>query len=325
MDPFDSAISEFIFSPPEQKCLKVPPALFHSTPTELHMNLSVLRQIDHLKDLRCCYKEFFRKDPSGLNADVEVAYSKECVELGKNATQIQAEFIKVTCNNNDKGMKIYEDYFAFVPKAPKKTSPVKELKPNVLIIGLDAISRVNLHRQLPRTYEFLMKKLKGVELLGYNKVADNTFPNLIPVFTGLFENELKKLCWPTPSTHFDRCPFVWKNYSQKGYTTAIGEDCAWIGLFNYVKVGFKTRPTDYYYTTFSKQLESNTGYNGDMNCAQCVGSRKAYSVTLDYIKKFVWRMSHDRSPYFGFFWSNSLSHDYLNRPASGKACYLAKV
>ncbi|ENN76196.1 hypothetical protein YQE_07164, partial [Dendroctonus ponderosae] len=319
MDPFDSAIREFIFSPPEQKCLKVPPALFYSTPTELHMNLPVLRQFHQLKnssELRCCYQEFSRQDPSGSSADVQVAYSEQCVELGKSATAIQSEFIKVTCTTNSKG-KIYEDYFAFVPKAPKKTNPAVELKPNVLIIGLDAISRVNLHRQLPKSYEFLMKKLQGVELLGYNKVADNTFPNLIPVLTGLFEKELKPLCWPTFSTHFDRCPFVWKNYSQKGYATAIGEDCAWIGLFNYLKVGFKNRPSDYYYTTFSKQLESKIGYNGDMNCAQCVGSRLSYSVTLDYIKKFVWRMSRDRSPYFGFFWSNSLSHDYLNRPASG--------
>lgn len=55
---------------------------------------------------------------------------------------------------------------------------------NVLMVGIDSISRLNFRRQFPKTYAILKNKLHAFEMYGYNKVRDNTFVNLVPMFLG---------------------------------------------------------------------------------------------------------------------------------------------
>lgn len=214
------------------------------------------------------------------------------------------------CHWND--TLIYTDLFAFVPI--EDVTKAAEPRPlNILIIGVDTVSRLNLHRQLPRTLKYL-KRLGLVEFFGYNKIADNTFPNLMPVLTGHDEDELKRICWPTTTSKFDDCPFLWDRFRAKGYKTAYAEDAAWMGIFNYVKRGFRRQPTDYYWSFFNRLAEEVIGNQHDMNVKRCVGPRRVYSTMLDYLKRFVATMRAHDQPYFGFFWEVSLSHDYLNAP-----------
>ena len=46
-----------------------------------------------------------------------------------------------------------------------KTARPKE-RPNVVMIGLDAVSRHNFIRQLPKTRDFLLQKLNAIEFMG---------------------------------------------------------------------------------------------------------------------------------------------------------------
>lgn len=322
MDLFDESIKSYIFAPPPIICTssKIPEPLFESNLTSVYINTSVLQRygVADLKGLFCCYTKFVRVEPHDSKRDGKVVYSDSCIELLGNSTNIENEFIRVTCRKQSNNEKIYEDYFAFVPienNALIGNSTIS--RPNVLIVGVDSVSRANMHRQLPQTYSYLSKQLDAVELLGYNKVGDNTFVNMIPVLTGLYEKELTDLCWPTPNTHFDQCPFIWKRFKEAGYVTAIGEDCSHIGIFNYVKTGFKKQPVDYYYTTFDWEAQDRIGFNKDINCNQCFGGRQVFKVTINYIDKFVRQMSTQPNPYFALFWTNSYSHDYLNRPALG--------
>lgn len=55
---------------------------------------------------------------------------------------------------------------------------------SVLIIGVDSVSRLNYFRTMPRTSE-LLRSHGWYELRGYNKVEDNTFPNLMAILTGM--------------------------------------------------------------------------------------------------------------------------------------------
>lgn len=55
---------------------------------------------------------------------------------------------------------------------------------NVLIFGLDSLSRLAFIRHLPQTYKFLTEDLKMTVLRGMNKVGDNTYPNLVALLTG---------------------------------------------------------------------------------------------------------------------------------------------
>ncbi|KAF4532247.1 hypothetical protein B566_EDAN004333 [Ephemera danica] len=117
-----------------------------------------------------------------------------------------------------------------------------------MILGIDSISRLNMERQLPVTRKLLLSPpLSAVSLLGYNKVGDNTFPNLIPMLTSLDLDELTRTCWPALNKNkLDGCPFIWKKFAAAGYRTVYGEDCARFSTFNYVKTGFVEQPTDYY-------------------------------------------------------------------------------
>ncbi|CAH0700432.1 unnamed protein product [Spodoptera exigua] len=78
---------------------------------------------------------------------------------------------------------------------------------------------------MPKTVAYL--KYKGaIELLGYNKVDDNTFPNLTPMLLGIKETDLKRTCWPDTNANFDNCPFIWQWFKEAGFQTALGEDTA---------------------------------------------------------------------------------------------------
>jgi hypothetical protein len=39
---------------------------------------------------------------------------------------------------------------------------------------------------MPETRKYVMQNMSAVELIGYNKVADNTFVNIVPMTTGKF-------------------------------------------------------------------------------------------------------------------------------------------
>lgn len=285
MDPFDKTIKKFLKKPRVPICNSGKPALYNSNLTHIYLMETSLKpyNINDIKKLFCCYKEISRADPKSGNSDTVIVEEQYCHEIINNHTRIFKEFIKVQCMYNNSTF--YTDYFAFVPLKMNKTINKKSL-PNVLIFGLDSVSRLNLHRQLPQTVNYL-QLLNSIELLGYNKVADNTFPNLMPVLTGMFENELKNNCWPTTKSHFDKCPFLWQMFKQQGYTTAFGEDCSFMGIFSYQKRGFVKQPTDYGYGYFNRLVEHEIGNSHNMNVKECVGSRLVYKEFLDYIKKFV--------------------------------------
>lgn len=174
---------------------------------------------------------------------------------------------------------------------------------------------MNFLRQMPKTKDFI-NSLGAVHFLGYNKVQDNTFPNLVPVLSGLSVEEIRKLCWFKDSEFFDECPWIWKNFSSQNYVTAFGEDSCNIGLFNYLKNGFLYQPTDYYIRPYVYTNERRIGRMKPMNTKYCVGGRFTAEVLLDYAYKFSVNMTSSNKKFWGFFWETSLTHDFLNVPAN---------
>ncbi|XP_017786040.1 PREDICTED: uncharacterized protein LOC108569125 isoform X2 [Nicrophorus vespilloides] len=316
MRAMDDSIKKYIFMEKSVLCNNGTPPLIDSNRTSIYLLESSLEyyNLNDTEQLTCCYQEFHRVAP-GQSKDDRVDFGKECVPF-EVWTDIEHEFIRVKCFHN-RSM-IYKDFFSFVPA--RNASNVGKEKLNVLIVGIDAVSRLNLHRQMPETVRF-MKELKSYEMMGYNKVGDNTFPNLIPALTGMSEDELQRTCW-NASTHFDECPFVWKDFKDSGRLTGFGEDSAWMGLFYYTKKGFRRQPTDYFWDHFDMTAEKEIGNMHRLNVDQCVGARLVHKVFLDYISKFAETMRVNRLPYFGFFWGASLTHDFLNKPKLGDRDYV---
>lgn len=270
----------------------------------------------------CCWREFRRE----IDNDNSITYEKLCQNFGES-TEIekQVEFVKVECRR--KGKEIYKDYHAFVPRKPpveKRCNDSSNADENtsrlsVLILGLDAVSRLNFHRTMPRTVEKLLN-LNAVEMLGYNKVADNTFPNMIPVLTGMSEAELSKSCWTGKKKPFDDCSFLWNNFSAAGFRTVLGEDACGMSIFNYLKSGFRNQPTDYYLRPYCLASEKDIGNTHKLNADLCVGTRKTFQNLLDYGKKIAEKFSRDS--YFALFWQASLTHDFVTYPKFGDDSYL---
>lgn len=110
-------------------------------------------------------------------------------------------------------------------------------KLSVLLIGLDNVSRLNFYRNLPKTVSYLDKK-GWLLMKGYNKMGENTFPNLMALLTGQREKEAVKNCKPTIPYGLDNCPMMWYNFRNAGYVTAYAEDEADWSTFNWLKVRF---------------------------------------------------------------------------------------
>ena len=130
--------------------------------------------------------------------------------------------------------------------------------PNVLLLAIDSTSYVNFKRHFIRT-EKLLNKHKFFELRGYNKVGSNTYPNMIPFFTGHHSSELvsdDKL----NTIYFDDWPLIWKKYSEKGFITTFLEEMSYCGLFDNNLKGFKAQPTDYQLRPFHMEIR-NQKYN----------------------------------------------------------------
>lgn len=322
MEPFDRAIKRFIHKEKAIVCKAgtIPP-LVESENDLIYVNpITRMLYYNQTTDtVECCWSSFERKE----NNDNANKYSEECHVFTKR-DKVTAEFVRVECwRGKDK---VYKDYHAFVPrkvnvekrcKDIKQTSPVKN-QLSVLVIGLDSVSRLNFLRSMPKTVQIL-KALNAAEMLGYTKIADNTYPNLVTVLSGLSRAELEKLCWQHPKMSFDECPFIWKRMSAAGYRTIFAEDACHMSIFNYLKPGFKKQPTDYYLRPYCIEIENNIGNTKKSNANLCVGTRLTFKNLLDYIRKVATTFHEDL--YFAFTWMASLTHDFLNYAQLGDEAY----
>lgn len=179
--------------------------------------------------------------------------------------------------------------------------------PSVLILGMDSVGRLNFQRSMPKVASFF-KKNNFYDLKGYNKVGDNTYPNLIPVLTGMSMEESTEMnCRPTIQGGLESCPLVWKEFEKNGYVTAFTEDFARTSTFNHNKRGFLKAPVDYYGRSGIQQMEDQIQTLGDVFWGGCAAPR--YVVEHIYNQSLEFAEFYKGKPYFGIFWTNSLTHE----------------
>lgn len=178
---------------------------------------------------------------------------------------------------------------------------------SVLIMGTDSVSRANLRRNMPRTFDFLRRHPDVLDFRAFNKVADNTNPNIVASLMGLTQKELQEVCQPR-RTKYDDCPLIWKNFSRAGYVTLYGEDSPLFGTFHYNRFGFVREPTDYYnrpaMLAADRLTKHNAGRKGVISL--CLGGDAAISVIHRYSLTAADTLRD--TPYFGFFWNSGMTH-----------------
>jgi hypothetical protein len=318
MDVMNEQIRSFFPNAEKDKPKKIecgPPSITDSDESHLWINLTEIElkkyyNIASPDQLQCYYTTLTRL------TDYSVAKneSMNSLRFGQKS-KIDAEYIQVFCEGNQS--QLYVDFHSFFPKKveePKETIETNKEKFNVMILGVDSISKLNFHRMFNKTARTISEELDAIELQGFNKVGDNTYPNLIPLLTGLSSEELNSACYSSTnaSNYFDNCHFVWDDFKRKGYGTVFAEDSALLSLFNYFKNGFDKQPVDHYFRTILHQMEKDIAYNKIGNYKLCLGSQRPVDTLFKYIKKFT--KSETEQPFFSFFWTSSMTHDFINYP-----------
>nr|XP_021186005.2 uncharacterized protein LOC110373149 [Helicoverpa armigera] len=248
----------------------------------------------------CCYKNF-----SAVGNIENIVYS-DCEEFS-NVIPAKHEFVHIECFHLD-GV-IFRDFFIFNRHETVTPNRFRSEEYNILLLGIESMSRLNFHRTMPHTSEFL--KQKGViELLGYNKVGDNSYPNLFPVLTGLSFDYVKQSCVHGSVMNNDHCKFIWDKFKDKGYNTALGSDST-AGLLGNYEYSLPSIPTDFYLQPFifeTRKLFTNQNYSYH----SCKGSKYFYRLLLDYIYSLTQNLKSNKL--FGMFWEESISHENVNNP-----------
>lgn len=316
----DDFVGKFLQKMNQIQCKKEPP-ITESDYNFLWINLTEIDlrkfySVINLDGLVCYYRSFRRLDNNHVNY---YGPAKTLIKYGERL-KITSEYINVNCSYYDKH--IYTDYHFFVHKMDIKPQKVFQSQNvscehddryNVVIIGFDSVSRLNFQRQLTKSYDTIMNRLKGFEFSGYNKLADNTYPNLIPTLTGRTQDELDGDCLPIPSTTpYDNCSsIIWNKFKLNNYYTVYSEDAEYLGLFAFLRGGFHVQPTDFYTRTLFREMEQRIAHNHIINIDMCLG----YHRPIDYFFKYIdsSMLALKDSPYFSFFWSTTVTHDDFSR------------
>ncbi|KAG8331498.1 hypothetical protein J6590_039844 [Homalodisca vitripennis] len=322
IDPWHESIRHLIHRTEPLVCSTLPPLTRITGHT-----LQLIHANAHLyggeKSFHCCYQEISRRDADKFDPKVDDIFSVgQCIPFVDtvNLTSEQ-QFIMVKCviPRLWKNKEVYTNLHAVVPvrkdikeKLQDNLTPDRQ-RMSVLIVGIDSISRLNLIRTMPKTVDWL-QKMGWVEMKGYNKIDDNTFPNVMAILTGMNYTQVRNECMFTNKNPVDECPFIWKNFSEQGYVTAYGEDEPVIGTFNYQKTGFFKTPTDYYLRPFMLAAEKNTVLKRQDGLKICLGP----TLSTDHIYKYAtdFATTFRNNLYFALFWMNTLSHNNVNTPSA---------
>lgn len=210
------------------------------------------------------------------------------------------------------GVEIYTNVHGAFPITKEMKNRVKlkkDEKPlSVLMVGIDSMSRLNLRRVMPKTTEFLERN-KWLNLKGYNKVADNTFPNLMAIFTGKNDSYSYETCYPRTVGNLDKCNILWYKFREMGFITSYAEDEESLNTFNNDKKGFKKPPTDFYFRPYTIAAEQ-IGVKVVHRMTYCSGPESSSERILKLSKDFA--VATLDYPSFGLFWVNTFSHDNIN-------------
>ncbi|XP_036225650.1 uncharacterized protein [Bactrocera oleae] len=257
----------------------------------------------------------------------------------------EIEFIRIRCSEKHRQY-FYEDYHFFainkttprtnyfakneknkinkkVTRAKKRENPndylhVRDNNVNesaqqlsIMILGIDSVSHLNSLRYMKRTVDYIRRRLNYVEFWGFNKVGDNAYSNLIPLFTGLAADELKLSCMRAKELHYTECPFIWKRFKEAGYMTSFLEDVARTSLFSMDTI-FSHPPTDYYIRPIVMEMENHIGYYYSVSLNLCMGGRRTIDLVLEMIHKLTPFLQKEN--FFSFFWLASMTHDFIYMP-----------
>ena len=186
---------------------------------------------------------------------------------------------------------------------------------SVLLIGIDSVSRSHALRNLQKSYKYLNETLGAYDLKGFMKVGSNTFPNLIPLLTGMRHGKFPMV--NNKVSYCDSMPLLWNSKEMKHYATLYSEDRVDISTFNCLKPGFYHSPTDFYYRPYNMAMDLFTpvimkpmdteGKVCPWACP-CYANKDNFTTQVDHFKGYLNRFKTKLK--FAFFWANAAHESF---------------
>ncbi len=317
VNPFDESVTKYIEKLPKSITCK------HQSDPINNLTfidkLGVLRQSN--SQFKCKYQFF---DKSLDNDDVVRYHNKLPIDPVNGISMANNSFVAVECIHRT-SHKVYENTHFWFPltnyihnfisnSSPQESKNIK--KPSVLILVIESLSRINYLRFMTKTKESLEKFGHVVYMKGLTKLADNSFPNMIPFLTGkrVWNHEL----FNEEHGPYDDWPFIWKDFSKAGYKTSLIEDFPTFTLFNYEAKGFLRKPTDWYLRPFwihlfrdvSKILLGLIPFD----LSNCYNDLKPkIDIFLSQIKHFINQCNSNFYPHFTFAFYIEVTHNDFNK------------
>ncbi|XP_011195224.1 uncharacterized protein LOC105220490 [Zeugodacus cucurbitae] len=287
---------------------------------KLHMNMSAIEEVTranamNINDMRCCYRRIKRAGENGFSLSPCHQFQQDFV-VPRNI-----DYLLTECYSNKTKVVVEKNAFTFIQYRnltgsynATRISKSGIKRPSVLLLGIDSLSRINLRRVMPKTFMHLQRN-HWFELQGFNKVGENTFPNLIALLTSYNATIGKEKCQFDTYGAFNQriCNIIWKNFRDYGYRTAYAEDKYRYSTFNYAAYGFVEQPTDYYLRPFTICIENNLHIKKIRDIVSCIGHKYYAEYILDYALQLSFTYSEE--PIFGLFWVNTIGHDYFDTPS----------
>ncbi|BFZ21854.1 hypothetical protein BsWGS_24893 [Bradybaena similaris] len=239
----------------------------------------------------CRYRNIYRHDTDDNDykfTEWSESFTDQ-IELPKDT-----EFLKAECTNN-KSEVVSKTFYHLVPKweqfdeidslnlkKHQVTSAPKETL-NIILIGMDTLTRNQFIRGLNKTYSYLMNELNSFDLTLHSQQGENTFPNFLALLTGHHEGEIRK--WWSDKNHMDAFDLSWKTFENAGYRTFFTEDSPMGGAFHFRRKGFINKFARYNIRPLALAIfRDKDSYK---NSYWCAGNQVEMNFQLDYLTTFL--------------------------------------
>ncbi|GFS00643.1 hypothetical protein ElyMa_002819400 [Elysia marginata] len=315
VDPFHPDIVQLVVRPaPTLRCdLNFLPEITMVESRQLKVDRTKLRgSTGHATFSHCRYRNVAGKPED----DMKIVFSewsepfRSSVRLGEDS-----EFIHVNCFSDSKEENIIsKSFFSLVPtrrhldklydvklnKRRVKYQPRETL--NVVIVGIDGLSRHQFMRTMPKTYKYLTRALGSFDFTMQGQHGDNTFSNFLPLLSGNLESEVKE--WWNNTQPQDAFGFMFDDFEKAGFRTLYSEDNPLYSGFYWGDRFFINPLTSYWNRPLHLAMVAERGFvtrNGS-----CLGPQTISEFQLNYLLDFL-NTFHDK-PVFAVSFFDAITH-----------------
>uniref|UniRef100_A0A7M5WIC9 Uncharacterized protein n=2 Tax=Clytia hemisphaerica TaxID=252671 RepID=A0A7M5WIC9_9CNID len=162
---------------------------------------------------------------------------------------------------------------------------------NIHMFMVDATSKGNAYRQMPRLMEILEEDPDAMVFKAHGIHGDGTTCQIMATLAGYQYNQEDSNPWQPPNKkNCDDIDLIFKDFQKSGYTTLYNEDIVLGGVFHYKMNGFNKPPTDWYPRPYWIAAHEMQGGCGKPPCIceaeEVIQAMKTFTTSCEDEKKF---------------------------------------